>query len=116
MINFSTEITDTEKQLIAQLSEDSIPDHVAIIMDGNGRWAKKRARNRIFGHHQARGTVRRVVEAAREIGVKCLTLYTFSTENWSRSKVEVVGLSLICCRDWVFVSTSEQQLYAGCSI
>jgi undecaprenyl diphosphate synthase len=92
MINFSTEITESERELIANLSEDSIPRHIAIIMDGNGRWAKKRARNRIFGHHQGRETVRKIVEAVREIGIHCLTLYTFSTENWSRSKVEVAGL------------------------
>lgn len=92
MINFSTEITASERELIANLSEDSIPRHIAIIMDGNGRWAKKRARNRIFGHHQGRETVRKIVEAAREVGIECLTLYTFSTENWTRSKVEVAGL------------------------
>ncbi|PHS36377.1 MAG: di-trans,poly-cis-decaprenylcistransferase [Robiginitomaculum sp.] len=68
------------------------PQHIAIIMDGNGRWASGRGKPRIFGHQAGVKTVRRVVEHASEIGVKCLTLYSFSTENWSRPKTEISAL------------------------
>jgi len=71
---------------------DTLPGHIAIIMDGNGRWAKSRGRSRLFGHQAGVKTVRRIVEYASEIGVKCLTLYSFSTENWSRPKAEIAGL------------------------
>ncbi|MGJ8564073.1 MAG: isoprenyl transferase [Alphaproteobacteria bacterium] len=73
----------------------SVPLHIAIIMDGNGRWAKARHRPRIFGHQEGVKTVRRVVEHAANIGVKCLTLYSFSTENWTRPKAEISGLFLL---------------------
>lgn len=69
-----------------------MPAHIAIIMDGNGRWARARHRPRVFGHTQGVKTVRRVVEDASEIGVKCLTLYSFSTENWTRPKAEITAL------------------------
>jgi len=69
-----------------------MPAHIAIIMDGNGRWARARHRPRVFGHTQGVKTVRRVVEGASEIGVKCLTLYSFSTENWTRPKSEITAL------------------------
>ncbi len=75
-----------------QLDIDPVPVHVAIIMDGNGRWAQQRKRPRLFGHKAGVDSVRGVVEAAREIGVKHLTLYAFSTENWRRPGVEVKGL------------------------
>jgi len=71
---------------------EKLPEHIAIIMDGNGRWAKKRGAMRIFGHENAVLAVRETVEAAAELGVKFLTLYTFSTENWSRPKSEVDAL------------------------
>ena len=69
-----------------------LPSHIAIIMDGNGRWAKARHRPRAFGHKAGVKTVRRIVESASEIGVKCLTLYSFSTENWTRPKAEIATL------------------------
>ncbi len=69
-----------------------VPAHVAIIMDGNGRWAKKKMQNRIFGHRNAIEAVRAATEAAAESGVKYLTLYTFSEENWQRPQAEVNGL------------------------
>lgn len=69
-----------------------MPAHIAIIMDGNGRWARARRRPRVFGHTQGVKTVRRIVEGASEIGVKCLTLYSFSTENWTRPKAEIAAL------------------------
>jgi undecaprenyl diphosphate synthase len=71
------------------LSGGTIPEHVAIIMDGNGRWAKKKGYNRIFGHSEGINSVRDIVEASGQIGIKFLTLYTFSTENWRRPRNEV---------------------------
>ena len=69
-----------------------LPRHVAVIMDGNGRWARRRGRERIFGHHQGVRAVRKTVEAAAELGVEYLTLYAFSTENWNRPDDEVSAL------------------------
>ncbi len=69
-----------------------LPTHVAIIMDGNGRWAKLRLLNRIHGHERGAETVRAIVTASREIGIPTLTLYAFSTENWQRSAMEVAAL------------------------
>jgi undecaprenyl diphosphate synthase len=68
------------------------PHHVAIIMDGNGRWAQARGRPRLFGHHAGARRVREVVEACPDLGVKYLTIFAFSTENWKRTQVEVAGL------------------------
>ena len=68
------------------------PRHVAIIMDGNGRWATQRGRPRLFGHHAGARRVREVVERCPEIGVEYLTIFAFSTENWKRTQVEVAGL------------------------
>ena len=73
----------------AQIDTRKIPKHVAIIMDGNGRWAKQQGMARVFGHRNGVKAVRETIEAAREIGVKVLTLYAFSTENWKRPKKEV---------------------------
>lgn len=69
-----------------------LPQHIAIIMDGNGRWAKERGKLRVFGHQSGVAAVRDTVEGAVEIGVKYLTLYAFSTENWNRPKLEVSAL------------------------
>lgn len=69
-----------------------IPQHVAIIMDGNGRWAKSQGKSRMFGHQEGVASVRKIVEAAGELGIKYLTLYTFSTENWKRPEAEVDAL------------------------
>jgi len=71
---------------------NSLPEHVAIIMDGNGRWAKERGFDRIFGHQNGVTSVREVTETAAELGIKYLTLYAFSTENWSRPQAEVDAL------------------------
>ncbi len=68
------------------------PGHVAIIMDGNGRWATQRGRPRLFGHHAGAKRVREIVEACPDLGVKYLTIFAFSTENWKRTQVEVAGL------------------------
>ena len=75
-----------------KLNKDNIPEHVAIIMDGNGRWAKSKGQTRLFGHAMGVESVRRVLTGATEAGVKYLTLYAFSTENWNRPKDEVDGL------------------------
>ena len=75
-----------------KLDLNNIPQHVAIIMDGNGRWAKKHGEDRVFGHISGVKSIRDVLEAASEIGVKYLTLYAFSTENWERPKEEVDAL------------------------
>ncbi|KQU60343.1 isoprenyl transferase [Rossellomorea marisflavi] len=72
-----------------ELRNHPIPEHIAIIMDGNGRWAKKRAMPRVAGHHEGMKCVRRVTRLANELGVGTLTLYAFSTENWKRPKMEV---------------------------
>jgi undecaprenyl diphosphate synthase len=71
---------------------NNLPRHIAVIMDGNGRWAKKKGAMRIFGHRNAVQAVRDVTEGSGEIGIKYLTLYAFSTENWGRPKEEVEGL------------------------
>lgn len=70
----------------------NLPRHVAVIMDGNGRWAKQQGAMRIFGHHHGVKSVRDTVEGCVELGIKYLTLYTFSTENWNRPKLEVDGI------------------------
>ena len=75
-----------------KLNKEKIPRHVAIIMDGNGRWAAKHGSERIFGHEHGVEAVRSTVEGASEIGIEILTLYAFSTENWNRPKNEVDGL------------------------
>jgi len=72
-----------------------LPRHVAIIMDGNGRWAEKRNEPRLFGHKAGAESVRDIVEAARELGIEVLTLYAFSSENWNRPVQEVSGLMMI---------------------
>jgi undecaprenyl diphosphate synthase len=74
------------------LDLSKLPKHIAIIMDGNGRWAQEQGQDRLFGHYQGVISVRKVVEAATEIGIQYLTLYAFSTENWERPQEEVTGL------------------------
>lgn len=72
-----------------ELMQHQIPEHIAVIMDGNGRWAKKRALPRVAGHHEGMKTVRKITKSANSLGVKVLTMYAFSTENWKRPKLEV---------------------------
>ena len=80
---------------IADIDVNRLPRHVAIIMDGNGRWAEKRHQPRLFGHKAGAESVRDIVETSREIGIKILTLYAFSSENWKRPEQEVSGLMSI---------------------
>lgn len=75
-----------------KINKDKLPRHVAIIMDGNGRWAQKRGNKRIFGHKNGVAAVRDTVEAAAELGLQYLTLYAFSTENWNRPRTEIDAL------------------------
>ncbi|WP_295127284.1 isoprenyl transferase [uncultured Chitinophaga sp.] len=75
-----------------QLDLQRLPRHIAVIMDGNGRWAKERGQDRLYGHHEGVESVRNVVEACAELGVGYLTLYAFSTENWDRPMYEVNGI------------------------
>ncbi|RAV30740.1 isoprenyl transferase [Sinomicrobium soli] len=75
-----------------EIDKQRLPAHIAIIMDGNGRWAKQRGKLRVFGHEKGAKSVREVVEGCAELGVKHLTLYAFSTENWKRPKLEVETL------------------------
>jgi undecaprenyl diphosphate synthase len=79
-----------DKKLLIDLQR--VPQHVAIIMDGNGRWAKGKGMERVFGHKNALTSVRESVAAATDVGVKAITLYAFSTENWNRPKLEVKAL------------------------
>ncbi len=78
--------------LKSQINPDNVPQHIAIIMDGNGRWAKQKGMPRVLGHRSGVKSVREVTEAAAQIGVKYLTLYAFSTENWNRPPAEVMAL------------------------
>jgi undecaprenyl diphosphate synthase len=78
-----------------RINKEKLPSHVAIIMDGNGRWARQRNLDRIFGHQQGVNAVRNVIEAASELQIKFLTLYAFSTENWGRPDKEVSALMSI---------------------
>ena len=78
--------------MMEQIEKENLPKHIAITMDGNGRWAKDKGKLRIFGHQHGVKAVRETVEAAAEIGIKFLTLYAFSTENWKRSEREVNAL------------------------
>lgn len=77
------------EERVALSKSEPIPAHVAIIMDGNGRWAKKRAMPRVAGHHEGMKTVRKVTRFASDLGIKVLTVYAFSTENWKRPKAEI---------------------------
>ncbi len=79
-------------------SAGEIPKHIAIIMDGNGRWAKSKGLSRVFGHNEGANSVRDIVEASGQLGIKYLTLYTFSTENWNRPKSEVTLLMKLLIR------------------
>lgn len=78
--------------LIEKIDKNRLPRHVAIIMDGNGRWAKAKGKDRSFGHQEGVVSVRKIMDAVTQLGLKYLTLYTFSTENWNRSEEEVQAL------------------------
>ena len=79
-------------ELKDKIDLNNLPQHIAIIMDGNGRWAKQQGKARVFGHKNGVQSVRAVTEAGAELGIKYMTLYAFSTENWNRPKLEVTAL------------------------
>ena len=92
-----------------QLDTNNIPQHIAIIMDGNGRWAAEKGKPRSFGHQAGVDTVRRITSECTRLGVKYLTLYTFSTENWTRPATEVaalMGLVLTSLEDEIFIKNN----------
>jgi len=80
------------QRLKDKIDPNRLPSHIAIIMDGNGRWAKEKGQDRLFGHYHGVESVRDIVEGCAELGIKYLTLYAFSTENWHRPEDEVTGL------------------------
>jgi len=80
------------RPLIEQIDKNRLPKHIAIIMDGNGRWAEEKGQERLYGHFHGVESVRNIVEGCAELGVEYLTLYAFSTENWDRPRTEVDGL------------------------
>jgi undecaprenyl diphosphate synthase len=82
----------TEARLLAALDAARIPHHVAVIMDGNGRWAKKQGKPRIFGHRAGAESVRAIIDTCARLGIDAVTLYAFSTENWKRPRAEITGL------------------------
>ncbi len=90
------------------IDKNRLPYHVAIIMDGNGRWAKQKLMNRVRGHEKGSETVRSTVSICRELGIKVLTLYAFSTENWARPKSEVKALMSLLKK---FIKSEREQLH-----
>lgn len=95
---------EMENSLLEKIDKTKVPNHIAIIMDGNGRWAQKRGEDRVIGHMNGVNSVRQSVEAAIMAGVKYLTLYAFSTENWQRPKEEVDALLNL------FITTTLKEL------
>jgi undecaprenyl diphosphate synthase len=81
-----------EEGLISRIDKQRLPQHIAIIMDGNGRWAQEKGQDRLYGHFHGVESVRNIVEGSAELGIQYLTLYAFSTENWDRPQQEVEGL------------------------
>ena len=95
--------------MTAKLDMNRIPQHIAIIMDGNGRWAMERGKKRTFGHQAGVEAVRRITSECTRLGVKYLTLYTFSTENWNRPDDEIaalMGLVLTSLEDEIFMKNN----------
>ena len=82
----------TDAKLLAAIDLGRLPQHIAVIMDGNGRWAKKRGKPRIFGHRAGSESVKAIIDTCARLGIKAVTLYAFSTENWKRPKSEVSAL------------------------
>ncbi len=93
-----------EETLIGKIDKDRLPRHIAIIMDGNGRWAEEKGQERLYGHFHGVESVRIIVEGCAELGIEYLTLYAFSTENWDRPQKEVEGLMLL------FVETIHKEV------
>lgn len=101
---------------MAELDMTRIPQHIAIIMDGNGRWAMQRGKERSYGHQAGVDTVRRITSECTRLGVKYLTLYTFSTENWNRPETEIaalMGLVLSSLEDEIFMKNNVRFQVVG---
>jgi undecaprenyl diphosphate synthase len=101
---------------MAELDKTRIPQHIAIIMDGNGRWAMQRGKERSYGHQAGVDTVRRITSECTRLGVKYLTLYTFSTENWNRPETEIaalMGLVLSSLEDEIFMKNNVRFQVVG---
>lgn len=99
-----------------ELDKNRIPEHIAIIMDGNGRWASERGKERSYGHQAGVDTVRRITSECTRLGVKYLTLYTFSTENWNRPADEIsalMGLVLSSLEDEIFMKNNVRFQVVG---
>src|SRR5574344_2226153 len=99
-----------------KLDMKHIPQHIAIIMDGNGRWAEERGKPRSFGHQAGVDAVRRITSECTRLGVKYLTLYTFSTENWNRPEDEIaalMGLVLTSLEDEIFMKNNVRFRVVG---
>ena len=92
VVQHAMQLDNLEMDLLSHINTFKVPQHVAVIMDGNGRWAKQKGKARVFGHKNGVKAVRETIEAAGNAGIKALTLYTFSTENWNRPKAEVKTL------------------------
>ena len=98
--------TKRDRELLGELDPKRVPHHVAVIMDGNGRWAARRGLPRIAGHRAGAKAVRELISASLELGIGCLTIYSFSSENWNRPRDEVSGLMHL------FVEVLERELDA----
>jgi undecaprenyl diphosphate synthase len=88
----AVKLDSIEAELLAQIDFARLPAHVAVIMDGNGRWAKERGKQRVFGHRAGVESVRAIVDTSARLNLKAVTLYAFSTENWKRPKLEIAAL------------------------
>lgn len=109
-------MSTNKKEMTDKLDMERIPQHVAIIMDGNGRWANEHGKPRSYGHQMGVETVRRITSECTRLGVKYLTLYTFSTENWSRPANEVsalMGLVLSSLEDEIFMKNNVRFRVVG---
>jgi undecaprenyl diphosphate synthase len=98
----------TMSDLLSEIDKNRLPRHIAIIMDGNGRWAKEQGQDRLYGHYHGVESVRDIVEGCAELGIGYLTLYAFSTENWDRPEYEVIGLMEL------LVSTIRKEVESLC--
>jgi undecaprenyl diphosphate synthase len=88
----SVKPSSAEGKLLAAIDPERLPAHIAVIMDGNGRWAKLRGKARIFGHRAGSDSVKAIIDTCARLEIKAITLYAFSTENWKRPKAEITGL------------------------
>lgn len=103
-------LTTAESKLLDAVDPDRVPRHIAVIMDGNGRWARQRGKPRIFGHRAGADSVRAIVDTCARLGVKAVTLYAFSTENWKRPKTEIAGLMRMLKR---FIRSELKEVHAN---